>query len=141
MNQRLRRSPPDVVYTPIDVTSIGATLAMVWDDILLGVVGTTAIIVGVSYLFNWKAASAYPESQDTGTFRLAVLLLLVGFLEFTGVLVVLAAMGVNRLEERIAHYFASGLESKRMRRVRLEERGELSLKNLERKTGFEFSQI
>ena len=31
------------------VMSIGAILAMVWDDILLGVVGTTAIIVGVSY--------------------------------------------------------------------------------------------
>ena len=28
MNQRLRRSPPDVVYTPIDVTSTSAKLSV-----------------------------------------------------------------------------------------------------------------
>ncbi len=28
MNQRLRRSPPDVVYTPIDVTSLGLVLKL-----------------------------------------------------------------------------------------------------------------
>ena len=68
MNQRLRRSPPDVVYTPIDVTSSKADDVAMWDPNSTASLRVQAINVASDACSDVSAfAQSYPPTHPTAS--------------------------------------------------------------------------